>query len=333
MNTLASTLKYSKWLPMWEGRQIHYFLQFVEPEVEMKCKQQLELLKQLTSCAFDPRITEFPFFVNHVFHATRLMLSDGNHHELVNVKEICNNMAAWTSMSLRASSGGSKTVVASRDNCRVPTTRTYSYESPLYIVNGNSSDDCDKLWDEALALLKEVNLHYFPILSIGVIVNLDERGDGDAMSGYTLSPFTGTIFTDYTANIIRYAETIVHEAAHSYLNALLLHHNVNLDKEKSILWSPWRNTLRPLFGIVHGLFAFSIVTLFYHRLLQQDICLNDMARNYCNNRLDFEFSRLLMLKDQLDDVMKLVSNVQIEQLLLNYLPFSHEQQYLVYQEG
>ena len=81
----------------------------------------------------------------------------------------------------------------------------------------------------------------------------------------------GCICTSLSVNPAVLAETLVHEAAHTALHILT---------DETSCWeptdigqhfrSPWRNDLRPLSGMVHGIFAFLGVGEFWALLLQSD---------------------------------------------------------------
>ncbi len=67
-------------------------------------------------------------------------------------------------------------------------------------------------------------------------------------------------------NTVKTAEAIVHEASHNALNVFLEDRKITL-KDNPLLWySPWTKSHRHHRGIVHGFFAFTLVTMFYQRL-------------------------------------------------------------------
>lgn len=88
----------------------------------------------------------------------------------------------------------------------------------------------------------------------------------DAEPGYDVS-FTDpglafSIFvsvpTDNKNAELRLAESIIHEAMHLQLSALEKEITLVHD-EKSKVYSPWKNMLRPISGIMHALYVFSCI--------------------------------------------------------------------------
>lgn len=341
---MEPTASYSKWLPMWEGRQVHYYLQFIEPELIARSVTQISLLDSLVGGGIMPSASQSYHYVNHIFHVVRQSLENEHNIEedflqlLMDSINGAHNYLLNRQDQMNGSSGN--TFVTSHSLALQMDFPLYDYESRLFAAVYRKRDELQlneqrTLYLLGMALLQQLNLHYFPELVCGVVVHLDERADKDAMSGYTLSPYTGTIFTDYTTNLIRYAETIVHESAHSFLNAFLSHHKVELDRTQPTVWSPWRRTNRPLFGIVHGTFAFSIVALFYYRLLQEwdKLDLDPFYKDYCSSRLKYEFDRLDLIKPELQNIIHQINDNHVQQLILNYLPFDFEKQFEVYGAG
>ena len=62
-------------------------------------------------------------------------------------------------------------------------------------------------------------------------------------------------------------DDVIHENSHHHLNLLLrkqiLYHG---DRNQQIFYSPWRRSLRPLRGILHAAFTFTMGALFFERL-------------------------------------------------------------------
>jgi HEXXH motif-containing protein len=62
-------------------------------------------------------------------------------------------------------------------------------------------------------------------------------------------------------------DDLIHESSHHHLNLLLrkdvLYHH---DRNQQIFYSPWRRRLRPLRGILHATFTFTIGALLFARL-------------------------------------------------------------------
>ncbi|MCD9855775.1 HEXXH motif-containing putative peptide modification protein [Epilithonimonas sp. JDS] len=67
---------------------------------------------------------------------------------------------------------------------------------------------------------------------------------------------------------LRVAESILHEAMHLKLTLIEKHINLIKPETTETFYSPWRDEQRPVRGVLHGLFVFSAIKLFYENLLQ-----------------------------------------------------------------
>lgn len=83
-----------------------------------------------------------------------------------------------------------------------------------------------------------------------------------------------------TDNAVKTAEAIVHEASHNALNVFLEDRNINLKDNQFCWYSPWTKSYRHHRGIVHGFFAFTLVTLFYQCLEAPNF--KNEIENYAN---------------------------------------------------
>ncbi|MGQ0556928.1 MAG: aKG-HExxH-type peptide beta-hydroxylase [Nitrospiraceae bacterium] len=62
-------------------------------------------------------------------------------------------------------------------------------------------------------------------------------------------------------------DDLIHENSHHHLNLLLRKHVMyHGDHNQQIFYSPWRRSLRPLRGILHATFTFTMGALLFHRL-------------------------------------------------------------------
>jgi HEXXH motif-containing protein len=100
------------------------------------------------------------------------------------------------------------------------------------------------------------------------IIPLESRPDVN-LSG-TCDEVLGCICSSLPANTALLAETLAHEAAHTALHMLTdgLSYWLTIDAGQ-LYRSPWRKDLRPISGMMHGIFAFLAVGEFWARLLQQ----------------------------------------------------------------
>lgn len=79
----------------------------------------------------------------------------------------------------------------------------------------------------------------------------------------------GTIFACHVARpVVKIAEWLIHEASHNRLNTIMCARPHIFNDMKPIYTSPWRDELRPLYGIYHGCFVHCRVLHFY-RLLKK----------------------------------------------------------------
>jgi HEXXH motif-containing protein len=84
----------------------------------------------------------------------------------------------------------------------------------------------------------------------------------------TCEDVLGCICTSLSSNAAILAETLVHEAAHTTLHMLTDSTRYWLPVDGGQLYrSPWRRDLRPISGMVHGIFAFLAVCEFWAALL------------------------------------------------------------------
>lgn len=79
----------------------------------------------------------------------------------------------------------------------------------------------------------------------------------------------GVIFASHLKRpLINVAEWLIHEASHIRLNTLMCARPHLIDDMKAIYPSPWRDELRPLYGIYHGCFVHSRLLRFYRFLIK-----------------------------------------------------------------
>jgi hypothetical protein len=100
---------------------------------------------------------------------------------------------------------------------------------------------------------------------------------------------------------IRIAESIVHEAMHLKLS--LIEKAAPLIKEQdsiSKLYSPWKLQMRPVQGVLHGLFVFKMLLLFYQEL-KSEYAVSSGPHN-------FILKRMLEIKEEIKAVKNLKEN-------------------------
>ena len=85
-----------------------------------------------------------------------------------------------------------------------------------------------------------------------------------------------------SSDVLRVAESIIHEAMH--LQLTLIEHDLPLvDTSASTHFSPWKDTYRPAQGVLHALYVFRVIDRFFERLQPLSMLSGTEAR-YINNR-------------------------------------------------
>lgn len=201
-------------------------------------------------------------------------------------------------------------ITVKKDKCFNNDEISRDFMSPCYVITSEALKNGIQFADEeyfnnAWRLIELTDFFYIVELASSIIINLRYRDMSDSMEGYTLGPFKGTIYTDWTDAPLRYSESILHEAAHSWLNMVLNSKGVQV-KNKKLYWSPWRGVKRPAIGIIHGTWAFSIVFHFYDRLskFENNDMLNEKQLQYCRDRRDYELYRLNIVADYYQTALK-----------------------------
>jgi len=125
----------------------------------------------------------------------------------------------------------------------------------------------------------------------GLAIELADKTLLEASNSYTLSGLRGTLFCDRTDSLVRRAETVLHEATHTWLN-IMLAERMPQGFRQGQYWSPWRHKLRPAHGILQATLVFSLLCQFFDRCLRFDeVVAVDKA--YARARLRVESGVLL----------------------------------------
>jgi len=102
---------------------------------------------------------------------------------------------------------------------------------------------------------------------------------------FSLSNFPGAIFVGAARSLWPVAEALVHEAAHARLNHAAEAALLTLGGRDTVCYSPWRDDPRPVEGVVHGAYAFSLVLGFWLEALESGPRhLDDSGRAYAAAR-------------------------------------------------
>ncbi len=168
-----------------------------------------------------------------------------------------------------------------------------------------------------LTLLQSASFAKFVQPSAGVVVLLQERRTADACSSYSLSGIGGSVYTDWTKSPVRFAEALLHESAHCWLNESLA--ALGEDLPLSPLWhSPWKGTQRPAFGILHATFAFSVLKSFFVEASRAPN-IDDFERGYCESRVLLESRNLQEAEKAAREAVELVGRLELKRILLQCL--------------
>lgn len=141
-------------------------------------------------------------------------------------------------------------------------------------IDGPSTDTIVRRLKAAFCVLAQIPecLNEVTTLIRAIQVILSEGPDYDASYSHPDIPFSIFVSVCHDAEPVsnlRVAESILHEAMH--LKLTLIEEVVPLVKsgDTSTFYSPWRDELRSIRGVLHGLFVFTAIQLFYGRLLIQ----------------------------------------------------------------
>ena len=125
---------------------------------------------------------------------------------------------------------------------------------------------------------------------------------------FSLSNLPGTIFVGAGTSRWPVAEALVHEAAHARLNHAAEAVPLTLGNRDTVCYSPWRDDPRPVEGVVHGAYAFSLVLGFWLDALGSGSrCLDAEGR-------DFAAARCAELSVQLEDAFGVLRRCRLAQL-------------------
>lgn len=95
----------------------------------------------------------------------------------------------------------------------------------------------------------------------GVVVRLGPPEPGTSPVSFTLGFLPGTAHIGWSASPADRGESLVHEAAHSWLNECLGRLAATFPT-RPLFHSPWRGVPRPPLGLLHAAFAFSTVVCY-----------------------------------------------------------------------
>lgn len=140
------------------------------------------------------------------------------------------------------------------DSNRVPT-RIVRSSSNLVRRVGRAVEAIERAWPEGAANFFALTTRIVPIKARGVV-------------SYSYRHRPGLSFINcFERDDLDLIDDLIHENSHHHLN-LFLRRAVLLrgDRNQEIFYSPWRRSLRPLRGILHATFTFTMGALLFERL-------------------------------------------------------------------
>jgi hypothetical protein len=147
----------------------------------------------------------------------------------------------------------------------------------------------------------------------GIVVVTEEIGETDDTNSWAITGVSATVYTKAPAGDVRPAEAVVHESAHNLLNAVLSAREVTF-ADQPLWYSPWKATDRPAFGIVHAVFAFSVLVTYWASVLE-DGDVNDRMKAYCRMRIADEVSVLETMGGTLTECLAQVDDGIVRNLV------------------
>lgn len=90
--------------------------------------------------------------------------------------------------------------------------------------------------------------------------------DTSEIGAVTINLFQGAVFMSHRSDLMWTTENLIHEFGHARLDQLFELDDLLLNSPDERYPSPWREDLRPVKGILHGLFVFVRIALWYERV-------------------------------------------------------------------
>lgn len=171
------------------------------------------------------------------------------------------------------------------------------------------------LLDHMVCLLDDADLLGWVREGASCLVLCDKLAgaEGDGAFSYSVGILPHTVFTDWCDNAAVLGECLLHEAGHCWLNMALATADERLPPE-TIGYSPWKDTDRPAFAMIHSGFAFGLVCAFLE-VHVDTLSLTDQQRRYCEVRSQVERSRLRKARPAIEKSLALLRNEHIAELV------------------
>jgi len=166
--------------------------------------------------------------------------------------------------------------------------------------------DAKSKLDAAIVELKVCPEIYETVKKLVKAIQVIHVEDPEYDSSYTHPDIPFSIFVSIGADTsklsnLRVAESIIHETMH--LQLTLIENISPLIKNGSMemFYSPWREELRPIRGVLHGIYVFSAVKDFYEKILPYMSTSNvkDFV-SYRIEEIELELSQIKDFKDHFE---------------------------------
>lgn len=123
------------------------------------------------------------------------------------------------------------------------------------------------LLGEAVQVLDSVDVLTSIEQSVGIVIVLGLVKPGAPVATWATGRLPYAVHLHLMPRAELIARDLIHEATHTHLNDWLGSRDVRLDSSTPRFWSPWKDSERPLFGFVHSIVAFSVVTTFLNGVM------------------------------------------------------------------
>ncbi|MFM9282327.1 aKG-HExxH-type peptide beta-hydroxylase [Paenibacillus jiagnxiensis] len=138
-----------------------------------------------------------------------------------------------------------------RERPSLPPIRSVSLADMWYYEK--AMDLVEEIWPQ---MYREVSAH------VRTVYLLDTQEIG----AVTINLFQGAVFMSHRSDLMWTTENLIHEFGHARLDQLFELDDLLLNSPDERYPSPWREDLRPVKGILHGLFVFVRIGLWYERV-------------------------------------------------------------------
>lgn len=146
--------------------------------------------------------------------------------------------------------------------------------------------------------------------NLGVVVLMRERSFTEPTDCWSTAGLPATVHMDFVPEPALMSRDLVHECAHTDLNQVLTALEIAMPDDVSF-YAPWRRTERPLFGFLHGCWAFSTVLALERSLLDHQPELSEDTRRYLHDSAELNRGRLKSVGTDLRSALKHLPNPEL----------------------